>query len=78
MQEDPPAQRAEQPTPAQDNEPDPPPRPPPKRNHNYALLEHLPNLPFPFVKATCRFGATEPTESGAPNARCKTLSHSVP
>ena len=67
MQEDPPpAQRAEQPTPAQDNEPDPPPRPPPKGKPHNKALENLPNLPFPFVKATCRFGATEPTASGRP------------
>ena len=56
----------EQPTPAQDNEPDPPPRPPPKTRPHHKALENLPNLPFPFVKATCRFGATEPTESGRP------------
>ena len=64
MQEDPPAQRAEQPTPAQDTEPDT--EAPPKRNHHagHGLPENLPNLPFPFAKATCRFGATEPTESG--------------
>ena len=64
MQEDPPAQRAEQPTPAQDTEPDT--EAPPKRNHHagHGLPENLPNLPFPFVKATCRFGATEPTASG--------------
>ena len=66
MQEDPPAQRAEQPTPAQDTEPDT--EAPPKRNHHagHGLPENLPNLPFPFAKATCRFGATEPTESGRP------------
>ena len=66
MQEDPPAQRAEQPTPAQDNEPDTPPRPPSKTRPMTKALENLPNLPFPFVKATCRFGATEPTASGRP------------
>ena len=66
MQEDPPPQRAEQPTPAQDNEPDTPPRPPSKTRPMTKALENLPNLPFPFVKATCRFGATEPTASGRP------------
>ena len=64
MQEDPPAQRAEQPTPAQDTEPDT--AAPSKTHPMTKALENLPNLPFSFVKAMCRFGATEPTESGRP------------